>query len=65
MSGWKHGDGWNPWVPAFGYETWADSPYSRDEVKIVRDDWQDPVTVDPNRLHPMMNVIGLYWRPSP
>lgn len=55
-------DGWRMWDQHYGL-TAQRTPYTYGKVQIVRREWDEPRTVDPNCLPPEMNIIGLYWRP--
>ena len=48
-------DGWSLWAFA--------SPYTYQQVELMRPEWRTPLRVDPWTLHPLMNVCDLYWRP--
>ena len=39
-------------------------PYTFSQVWINRKGWEAPQLVDPNRLDPMMNAVGLEWQPA-
>lgn len=49
------GGGWRLWE----YEP----PYSYDCIEAHRFEWGEPTTLEPVKVHPLMNVAGLWWRP--
>lgn len=58
-------NGWMPWVPSY-MSLFPNGPRPNDypRVWIWRPgDWGMPVEAEPDHLDPMMNVIGLYWKP--
>ena len=55
--------GWMRW-PMGDYRLPLD-PYAFDRVWINREGWESPEVVDPRILDPMMNVVGLMWKPAP
>lgn len=57
-----YANGWRPWTEQFPSGQWR-TPYSYERVWIWRLDWEFPSDVDPKRLDPAMNVMGLLWKP--
>ena len=53
-------DGWSLWA----YSTTAHSPYLYTDVELMRAEWSTPLRCNPWTLHPLMNVLDLYWRPG-
>ena len=53
------GDEWSLWT----YATTEASPYLHRQVDLMRQEWRAPLRCDPWTLHPLMHVVGLYWRP--
>lgn len=51
------GDGWLPWSCG------PRSPYDYVELELWREGWYD-TSLQPPCANPMMNAVGLYWRPS-
>ena len=51
-------DGWSLWA----YATPEASPYQYRQVELMRREWSAPLRCDPWTLHPLMNVVDLYWR---
>ena len=51
---------WQCWPPGGGHQ-----PFDYDRIEITRREYAAPREVDPNALHPAMNVAGVYWRPAP
>lgn len=56
--------GWHPW-PIGPQPASTPTPYSHERVSIMRDGWEAPVIASPRSMDPMMNVVGLYWKPLP
>lgn len=54
-------ESWRPVHDPFG--TSPDHPRDYDAIEIWREEWSEPQATKWANLHPMMNVIGLQWRP--
>jgi hypothetical protein len=52
VGGWS---GWKPWIEC--------PPYAHAVVEAWRYEWQKSEIIEPMRMHPAMNVAGLYWKP--
>ena len=51
--------GWSLWA----YATTEARPYLYRQVDLMRREWSAPLRCDPWTLHPLMNVVDLFWRP--
>lgn len=51
---WHNADAWTPNRP---------SMYDHEEVWLTRAEWDGPKRMKVRDIHPMMNAIGLKWRP--
>ena len=52
VGGWS---GWRPWIGCL--------PYAYSVVEAWRYEWQKSEIIEPMKMHPAMNVAGLYWKP--
>jgi len=46
-----------------GWNSWGEpTPPSCTQIEIMRNHWNQPITVNSSKLSPMMNINGLHWR---
>jgi hypothetical protein len=67
VSDWRFGRNWLPWMFPYGQSGLAPpaNPYAHTDVWIMRDGWEEPQQVNPQKLDPLMNVADLYWTTEP
>jgi hypothetical protein len=61
----SYATGWYPWIPQTPLER-DHPPQAYAVVEICRAEWDAPQCVDPwdlGRRYPLMNAVGLWWRP--
>jgi hypothetical protein len=58
----SYATGWYPWLPQTAAEL-SHRPYAYETVEVCREEWTHPLRVMPYDLDPMMNAVGLWWRP--
>jgi hypothetical protein len=55
---------WRPYWDPYGGRI-GDGPRDHAWIWINRVGWEKPDKVEPSRMDPQMNVMGLYWMPAP
>jgi len=53
--------GWHDWYYSHMFGT--EIPYKHEQIEITRKEWNSVRVIRPKDVHPMTNIVGLYWRP--